>query len=154
MLFLLRLAFWILVICLLLPGPPQDNHRLLASAQKTVTDVRGFCGRNPDVCENARITMTAMLAKLKNGADLLQAWLAEMRQRAADAGRMYPHQPAPAYPPPVPRGADQPIQARTEMGRQPEPIRQGAALAWAIVTLRPHLRCCSNLLSAFPPSSV
>ncbi len=111
MMFLLRLAFWILVICLLLPGQPQDNHRLLASAQKTVTDVRGFCVRNPDVCEDARVSLTAMLAKLKNGADLLQAWLAESAAKGPEAGRMYPQQPVPAGPPPARRGADQPIQA-------------------------------------------
>jgi hypothetical protein len=115
-LFLLRLAFWILVICLLLPGPPQENQRLLVSAQKTVADVRGFCGRNPDVCDDARITMTAMLAKLKNGADFLQEWLAQDAARGRDAGRMYQHQPVPPYPPPVPRGADQPIQIVPKWG--------------------------------------
>jgi Family of unknown function (DUF5330) len=108
--FLLRLAFWILVICLLLPGPPQDNQKLLVSAQKTVADVRGFCGRNPDVCADARVAMTSMLAKLKNGADFLQAWLAQDAAKGTEAGRLYPQQPAPPYPPRAPAGADQPIQ--------------------------------------------
>ena len=62
--FLLRLAFWILVICLLLPGATQDNRKCSISAERTVADVRGFCGRNPDVCDDARIAMTSMLAKL------------------------------------------------------------------------------------------
>ena len=109
MLFLLRLAFWILVICLLLPGPSQDNQRLLNSAQKTVADVRGFCGRNPDVCNDARVSMTVLLAKMKSGADFLQTWLAQDAAKGREPGRLYPYQPAPANPP-LPSGADQPIQ--------------------------------------------
>jgi Family of unknown function (DUF5330) len=77
MMFLLRLAFWILVICLLLPGAPGDNRRLMSSAERTVSDMRGFCQRNPDVCDDMRIVMTSMLTKLKNGADFIQALLAE-----------------------------------------------------------------------------
>jgi hypothetical protein len=100
MLFLLRAAFWILVICLLLPGPSQDNQRLLISAEKTVADVRGFCGRNPDVCDNARGLVTALLAKLKNGADFLQNWLAQDAARRSEGGRLFPAQPAPEKPQP------------------------------------------------------
>ena len=110
MLFLLRLAFWILVICLLLPGAPQDNQRLLTSAQKTVADVRGFCARNPDVCDDARSGMTIMLAKLKSGADLLQTWLSRDTAKPRGGGGMFTNTPAPANPPSAPRGYDQPIQ--------------------------------------------
>jgi Family of unknown function (DUF5330) len=115
MMFLLRLAFWILVICLLLPGPPQDNQRLLTSAEKTVADVRGFCGRNPDVCDNARGAMTSMLAKLKNGADFLQTWLAQDSGRRPEGGRLFPVQPAPDKP--AHTGVmDQPVQAVPRWG--------------------------------------
>ena len=110
MLFLLRLAFWILVICLLLPGEPQDNQRILTSAQRTVADVRGFCARNPDVCNDARSSMTIMLAKLKSGVDLLQTWLSRNAPKPRGGGAMFPSTPAPANPPPAPGGYDQPIQ--------------------------------------------
>ena len=60
MLFLLRLAFWIMLVCLLLPGSREDNRRLMSSAEKTFEDVRGFCGRNPQVCDDARTTMTSL----------------------------------------------------------------------------------------------
>jgi Family of unknown function (DUF5330) len=86
MMFLLRLAFWILVICLLLPSSPGDNRRLMSSAERTVSDVRGFCQRNPDVCEDMRITMTSMLAKLKNGAEAIQAWLAHNDKSGEGSG--------------------------------------------------------------------
>jgi hypothetical protein len=77
MLFLLRLAFWLLLVCLLLPGSREDNRRLINSAERTVSDVRGFCQRNPEVCDDARITMTSLLSKLRSGAELLETWLAQ-----------------------------------------------------------------------------
>jgi Family of unknown function (DUF5330) len=77
MLFLLRLAFWIMLICLLLPGSREDNRRLISSAEQTVSDVRGFCQRNPQVCEDVRITMTSLLSRLKAGAEMIQTWLAK-----------------------------------------------------------------------------
>jgi hypothetical protein len=95
MMFLLRLAFWILVICLLLPGSPGDNRRLMSSAERTVSDMRGFCQRNPEVCEDMRITMTSMLAKLKNGAEFIQAWLAQY-DRSGEGGGTVPPAAAPA----------------------------------------------------------
>jgi hypothetical protein len=94
MMFLLRLAFWILVICLLLPGSPGDNRRLMSSAERTVSDLRGFCQRNPDVCEDMRITMTSMLAKLKNGADFIQALLAHDDKTGEGGGTTTPTAPA------------------------------------------------------------
>jgi hypothetical protein len=81
MLFLLRLAFWIMLVCLLLPGSREDNRRLISSAEKTVADVRGFCGRNPDVCEDARTTMATLLSRLKSGTELLQVWLSDEEKK-------------------------------------------------------------------------
>jgi hypothetical protein len=85
MLFLLRLVFWILVICLLLPGSRGDSRRLMNSAERTVSDVRGFCQRNPGVCEDARLSLTIMLSRVRNGAEFIQTWLAQndARERAS-----------------------------------------------------------------------
>lgn len=84
MLFLLRLTFWIALVCLLLPGTGGDNQRLMHSAEKTVADVQGFCVRNPDVCADVRAAMTSMLVKLKNGAELVQSWLTENTSQPGD----------------------------------------------------------------------
>jgi len=77
MFFLLRLAFWVMLICLLLPGSHEDNRRLITSAEQTVNAVRGFCQRNPQVCDDMRMSMTALLSRFRSGAELLQTWLAQ-----------------------------------------------------------------------------
>jgi hypothetical protein len=83
MLFFLRMAFWITLICLLLPSS-GDDHRLISSAEQTVNDVRGFCKRNPQVCEDARLTMTALLTKLRSGAETVQTWLTKSEKDGED----------------------------------------------------------------------
>mgnify|MGYP005837606369 CR=1 FL=1 len=75
MLFLMRLAFWLLVIVLLLPSSEEDNKRLIDTAERTVDDLRGFCGRNPDVCESARTATSALLQKVQNGVEMLETWM-------------------------------------------------------------------------------
>jgi hypothetical protein len=77
MFFLLRLAFWVMLICLLLPGSHEDNRRLITSAEQTVNDARAFCQRNPQVCDDIRMSMTALLSRFRSGAELLQTWLAQ-----------------------------------------------------------------------------
>jgi hypothetical protein len=86
MFFLLRLAFWMMLICLLLPGSHEDNRRLITSAEQTVNDVRGFCQRNPQVCEDMRMSMTALLSRFRSGAELLQTWLAQQSGESEGRG--------------------------------------------------------------------
>jgi hypothetical protein len=92
MLFLMRLAFWLLVIVLLLPSSEEDNKRLIASAERTVDDLRGFCGRNPDVCESARTATSALLQKVQNGVEMLETWMNQAGEAEADknADRLAP----------------------------------------------------------------
>jgi hypothetical protein len=102
MLFLMRLAFWLLLIVLLLPSTHDDNRRLINSASRTVDDVRGFCGRNPDVCETARLVAAALLHKAQNGAEMVSIWIGgggNGEPPAKDGARLAPaHEAAPASP--------------------------------------------------------
>ncbi|MFY9639925.1 MAG: DUF5330 domain-containing protein [Rhodomicrobium sp.] len=111
MMFLLRFAFWILVICLLLQ--PADNQRLLSSAERTVHDVRGFCERNPEVCDDASVIMTSMLTKLKSGAELMQYWLAQNGSKGR-AGGTVTEETAPANGQPAAKSAGEPLRAAPE----------------------------------------
>ena len=58
MFFLLRLAFWLCVVCILLPSSNKttptdaqiDASEAMTLATAAVSDVRGFCERQPDAC--------------------------------------------------------------------------------------------------------
>ncbi len=71
---------------MLLPGSQEDNRRLISSAEQTVKDVRGFCQRNPQVCEDVRVTMTTLLTRFKSGAELAQTWLTRQNEDAGSVG--------------------------------------------------------------------
>lgn len=98
MFFLLRMAFWIGLICLLLPGSREDNARLITSAEETVKDVRGFCVRNPQVCEDVRLSMTTLLTRFRSGAELLQNWLAQQKTEGDGHETVVERTPAPPSP--------------------------------------------------------
>jgi Family of unknown function (DUF5330) len=60
MFFLLRLAFWLSVVCILLPSggnrtaAPQAQitaGQAVTLASATISDMRGFCDRQPDACK-------------------------------------------------------------------------------------------------------
>lgn len=59
MFFLLRMAFWLTVVCVLLPGSGEkaaapdvqiNAVQAVTLAGAAVSDMRGFCDRNPDAC--------------------------------------------------------------------------------------------------------
>lgn len=77
MMFLMRLAFWLLVIVLLLPATHDDNQRLISSAEKTVSDLGSFCDRNPDVCESAQLAATSLWQRVQNSMHIIETWLGE-----------------------------------------------------------------------------
>ena len=91
MFFLLRLVFWITLVCLLLPGSSENNRRLITSVEQTFNDVRGFCQRNPQVCEDVRVITASVLARLKSSADLLQIWVAEQGREAEEQAKSLPN---------------------------------------------------------------
>jgi hypothetical protein len=58
MMFLIRAAFWLSLVLLILPGDPASGtdaprvslFQALGAAQGIARDVSGFCDRNPEVC--------------------------------------------------------------------------------------------------------
>lgn len=84
MMFLLRLAFWLMVICLILPSSREENRRLMSSAERAVSDVRSFCERNPAVCEDAQSAFTNFLTKIKTGAEVLETWMGASEAKIMD----------------------------------------------------------------------
>jgi hypothetical protein len=80
MFFLLRIVFWLGVVCMLLPSggskPATPEARLnarqaVALASAAVADMRGFCERQPDACKVGGEVAVAIGHKAEAGARTL-----------------------------------------------------------------------------------
>jgi len=77
MFFLLRMAFWLTIVCVLLPGSGEkaqspeakiDAVQAVTLASAAVSDMRGFCDRNPDACVVGGKVATAIGHRAEAGA--------------------------------------------------------------------------------------
>jgi hypothetical protein len=87
MFFLLRLAFWLGIVLVLLPtGSTQrgaangEVHAAdaLSAASATVHDLRGFCAREPNACSVGSELATSMGYRARDGAKMLYEFLSEV----------------------------------------------------------------------------
>ena len=86
MFFLLRMAFWLSVVLILLPSgssqPVQSPNAVGASeaisaASATVQDMRGFCTRQPDACSVGSQVAVSLGYRAQTGAKMLYDFLTE-----------------------------------------------------------------------------
>jgi hypothetical protein len=95
MFFLLRMAFWIGVVCVLLPSggtkstSPEaqiDATQAATLAGAAVSDVRGFCDRQPDACVAGGKVAIAIGHKAEAGARTIYDFItAKMNEKSAPA---------------------------------------------------------------------
>jgi hypothetical protein len=86
MLFLLRMAFWLGLVLILLPsgaqhGPstnPVGATDALSAASATVHDLKGFCAREPNACTVGSELATTMEYRAQAGAKMLYDFLTEV----------------------------------------------------------------------------
>jgi hypothetical protein len=80
MFFLLRVAFWLGVVCVLLPssdpkgsseGAQVDATEAVTLASAAVSDARGFCDRQPNACEVGGKVAIALGRRAESGARTL-----------------------------------------------------------------------------------
>jgi hypothetical protein len=127
MFFLLRMAFWLSVVCVLLPSggtkttSPDaqiDATQAATLAGAAVSDMRGFCGRQPDACVVGGKVAMAIGHKAEAGARTLYEFItAKLNEKSAPAdkaaaklvpasatgqGTLTPDDMAPAWHAPVP----------------------------------------------------
>ncbi|HET7191307.1 MAG TPA: DUF5330 domain-containing protein [Pseudolabrys sp.] len=123
MFFLLRMAFWLGVVCVLLPSGSKststdaqvDASEAVTIASAAVTDVRGFCERQPDACVTGGKVAVALGHKAEAGARTLYEFIAKLREKSATSnkaerpvmatgaqGTLTPTDLAPAFHAPVP----------------------------------------------------
>ncbi len=86
MLFLLRMAFWLGVVLVLLPtggtqrapaGDEVNASAAISAASATVQDVKGFCGREPNACAVGSQLATTIGYRAQAGAKMLYELLSE-----------------------------------------------------------------------------
>lgn len=84
--FLVRSAFWLSVVILLLPAEKKNAELndaeskvtaglALVAAQTTVNDLSGFCLRNQTTCETGKAAVDVFIRKAQYGAGLLNNWV-------------------------------------------------------------------------------
>ena len=71
MLFLIRTAFWLMIIVLLLPTDQQQRSEVYGTAQAAVHDVATFCDRNPETCARGKDAFSVFVQKAQFGARML-----------------------------------------------------------------------------------
>jgi Family of unknown function (DUF5330) len=90
MFFLLRMAFWIGLVCVLVPsankdGSPIDAGQALTVANAAVSDARGFCERQPQACVAGGQVASALGQKAEAGARTLFQLISEkLTEKPAD----------------------------------------------------------------------
>ena len=85
MFFLMRMAFWLGLVLILLPtGSSQPNPAsevgasdAISAASATVGDLRQFCTRQPDACTVGSQVATTLGYKAQAGAKMLYDFLTE-----------------------------------------------------------------------------
>ncbi len=103
MFFLLRMAFWLTVVCVLLPSGMKsaspdaniDPKQAVTLASAAVSDMRGFCGRQPDACVAGGKVAVALGHKAEAGARTLYEFIAaklsdKLNEKAAPADKSAP----------------------------------------------------------------
>jgi hypothetical protein len=97
MFFLLRMAFWLTVVCVLLPSggtkstSPDaqiDATQAASLAGAAVSDVRGFCDRQPDACVVGGKVAIAIGHRAEAGARTIYEFItAKLNEKSAPADK-------------------------------------------------------------------
>jgi hypothetical protein len=96
MFFLLRMAFWLGVVCVLLPGGTRtaspeaqiDATEAMTIAGAAVSDARGFCDRQPEACKAGGKVVIALGHKAEAGARTLYEFItAKLNDRSASRSK-------------------------------------------------------------------
>ena len=75
MMFLIRSAFWLLILVLLLPTDKDQQNKIYGTAEATVNDVAGFCDRNPQTCATGQDAFEVFVQKAQYGAQMLMSFV-------------------------------------------------------------------------------
>lgn len=91
-----KIALWVIMVLLLLPGTETEKRELRGTAQKTVDEFGTFCSRNSTFCDSFRTAYDGLCDKVRYGAELIEDLLRDHVVAEDPAG-------GPAAPAPEPR---------------------------------------------------
>ena len=92
--FLFRLTFWLGLVLLLLPRAGSQSAsdvgviEAVSAAKSTVSDMRGFCERQPVACAVGTQTAIALGQRAQEGAKFLYDYLNEHFEKTGAAGKL------------------------------------------------------------------
>lgn len=109
MFFLLRVAFWLTIVLALLPsgGAPQSAQAkvgptdAMIAAGAAVTDMSGFCERQPDACVVGAQTAVAIGQRAQAGAKMVYEFFNEHASHGSETGSVTKTKPAPVAGPKI-----------------------------------------------------
>jgi hypothetical protein len=91
--FLLRSAFWLTIVILLIPADPDTGEaprvtlvNAVSAVRATVADFSGFCDRNPDVCLTGSAAIQLVGEKAEDGIELIYHYLGGTGESGAGGG--------------------------------------------------------------------
>jgi hypothetical protein len=92
MLFLIRTAFWLMIIVLLLPTDARQRSEVYGTAQAAVNDVASFCDRNPETCARGKDAFGVFVQKAQFGARMIMDLINDRNDRTAPSDEAAPSQ--------------------------------------------------------------
>jgi hypothetical protein len=87
--FFVRAAFWIFLILLLLPTNEKEKSDFYIAAGRTLSDLGGFCTRNPDVCDKTVSIYEMVARKVRNTVQLIENAIRDENAEAPPARDPY-----------------------------------------------------------------
>jgi hypothetical protein len=109
MFFLLRMAFWLSLVIIMLPADGESGEQAprvtafetISAAQAAVSDISQFCQRNPDVCVTGGNAFQVFADKVRYGARLLYNTFNDQKPEDGGASTLSPDDMKPAWHDPV-----------------------------------------------------
>jgi hypothetical protein len=69
--FFLKIAFWVVIIILLLPNNSREKNEFYGAAQRSINEISTFCTRNTDVCEKSTSFVGTLRQKFVTTGELV-----------------------------------------------------------------------------------
>jgi hypothetical protein len=135
LMFLMRTAFWLMILVLLLPTDEKQQSQVYGTAEAAVKDVTGFCNRNPGVCEQGKDAFDVFVHKAQFGAQMIMGFVREQTGGSASPEEapsevQTPEPSSEAAPPAEDSSAEQAGGDRTQLS-------QAALPAWMPASAEP-----------------